>query len=76
MVEIIVDGRRARIIGGLWRGDPMIAALATSAMAGFHFEAQMGDAELLAARHVAGALGGRVMRISRPREPVDRRAVQ
>ncbi len=76
MVEISVDGRRARLVGGKWRGDPLIVDLAAAAMGGFTFEAQMGDAELLAARHVAEALGGRVIRMSRPREPIDRKAVQ
>ena len=78
MVEISVDGRRARLVGGKWRGDRLIARLAESAMGGFPLEAQMGDAEVLAARFVAEHLGGRVVRMSRAhdREPIDRNAVQ
>ena len=79
MVEISVDGRRVRITAGnIWRGDPVLVLAAEAAMGGFTFEAQMGDAELLAARHVAQSLGGRVVNMSRPhdREPIDRNAVQ
>ena len=78
MVEISVDGRRARLVGGQWKGHPLIASLAESAMVGFPFEACMPDPELLAARFVAEHLGGRVVRMSRPhdREPIDRNAVQ
>ena len=76
MVEISVDGKRARLVGGKWRGDPLIVDLAESAMGGFTFEASMGDPELVAGRFVAERLGGRVVRVSRPREGIDRRAVQ
>ncbi len=62
--------------GNIWRGDPVLVLAAEAAMGGFTFEAQMGDAELLAARHVAKALGGRIARVSTPRETIDRRRVQ
>ena len=77
MIEILVDGRRVRSTSGnVWRGDPTLILAADAAMGSFTFEAQMGDAELLAARHVAEKLGGRIVRVSTPRETIDRRRVQ
>ena len=71
MVEISVDGRRARLVGGKWKGHPLIADLAASTMTGFPFEVWMPDPELTAAQYVAEHLGGRVVRMSRPRESPD-----
>ncbi len=78
MVEISVDGRRARLVGGKWRGDRLIARLAESAMGGFPFEAQMGDAETPCGPIRRRAPRRPVVRMSRPhdREPIDRNAVQ